>query len=690
MTAKPKTQSVSPSKTSRAGWLFAAALLVLLPLLWRGAGWWLRDAFADPRLSVRDALKGCGWDAALALGLGSLCALAGQLANRKVATAVRLLLLAVAASMMFLRCIDTSQCYLGHTHFTADSFMFWDTDWISGRRDPMVTGLASGFFVSAPLFGWAMWRMSRQRVGNWWQALLAMVLLLPAAWAVRDGVKYPAHPYSLRLVAETNFFLQLNEWLHPPKVDTKALVQLPVDREARFVKLGLLEPKPLADGYPLSKPGLGEPKLALARKAGVAADFRPNVVLTMVESQSRTFVAELSGHYKGLMPNLSALVQSETAVDGYYNTTAPTIAGLILTLCSLHAPSHPRDLQHGQRMDRNTPFVCLPDILRQTGYRTVFVQTTALESMGIEAFLRTHGVDEVFGRPQFRQKYPGRPEGPFGHHDDALIDYASEILQRLEAQRAKDGRPFLLVVLTIDTHEPGMAAESCQVPPNVTDLPAGEAQRKILAAFHCTDEQLGRWTKLLNAPERQDKTLWMLTGDHSILNTVNTRPLFLDDGDGLACSAGVWLTHDPLHELPKRPKVASGSQDLSPTLLHLLGLSERETTMGGHSIFGRRPGLPLVLGRVGGRTAYAQWQGADKLLRAELSGDELRRRCEANEPLFGAGSQDPQGFGACDFAAWLAWQDGLWDAKRLFPPARYHGDRFADKKRLDAEATLDW
>jgi hypothetical protein len=535
-----------------------------------------------------------------------------------------------------------------------------------------------------------LWRLARPRQVAARYLVLSLLALLPAAWAIRDGLAYPAHAYSMRLVPEINFALQLDAWLHPPQIDAKAAVELPAARAQRFVAAGLLEATPLVAGYPLSKAGLGEPPLAIARRAGVAADFRPNVVLTVVESQSRTFVAELSGHYAGLMPHLSQLARIETAVDAYHNTTAPTIAGLILTLCSLHAPSHPRDLQHGQRMDRNTPFVCLPDTLRQAGYRTVFIQTTALEAMGIEAFLRTHGVDEVHGRPQVRAAYPGRPEGPFGPHDDTLIDYASGLLHRLEAQRAADGRPFLLVVLTIDTHEPGMAAASCTLPAGIADMPPGEAQRKVLAAFHCTDAQLGRWTALLNADERRDRTLWMLTGDHSILNTVHTRPLFRDAGDGLACSPGVWLIHDPLHDLPRRPRVASGSQDVAPTLLHLLGLDRSETTMGGHSIFGRRHDLPLVLGRVGGRTAYAQWQGATGLLRVELSAEELRRRCEAGEPLFGPGTSDPPVFSACDFSAWMAWQDGLWDSKRLFPQQRYRGDRFADKKRLDAEATLDW
>ncbi|MBM4344665.1 MAG: sulfatase-like hydrolase/transferase [Deltaproteobacteria bacterium] len=680
----PQAPAPLPSPWAR---LPFAVVLLALPLTWRWAGWWLRDAFADPRRSLRDVVKGNAWDLSIGVAALALVLAAGQLRGRWH-LAARAVLVAAAVGSQFVRCIDTSQCYLGHTHFTADSFMFWDTDWIAGRRDAPVLGLAAGFFASAVFAIWAVVRLSRRWPARWrpWAWCAAGLTLLPAAWALRDGVRYPAHAYSLRLVAEVNFAQQLDVWLNPPKIDTAALVHLPRERADRFVRAGLMPQTPLFPEYPLSRAGLDEPPLPLPRKPGVAADARPNVVLTMVESLSRTFVHELSGHYRGLMPKVSALARQSTAIDGYRNTTAPTIAGLILTLCSLHAPSHPRDLQPGQRMDRNTPFVCMPDVLRQAGYRTVFVQTTALEAMGIEAFLRTHGFDEVIGRPQVREKRPGRPEGPFGPHDDTLVDVAIDVLRTLEAERAKDGRPFLLVVLTIDTHEPGMAPARCQVPPTVTDAPAEAGPRKVLAAFHCTDDQLGRWHAFLAEPPRAKDTLWMLTGDHSVLNTLNTRPLFRGPGDGIACSPGVWLIGDPLHDLPPRPQVVSGSQDVAPTLLHLLGLHTTETTMTGHSVFGRRPQFPLVLGRVGGRTAFVQW-GAHH---AELSADELRQRCAGKEALLGVGVADPPDFDACDFAAWLGWQDGLWDAKRLFPQARYKGDAFADKRRLDAEATLDW
>ena len=48
------------------------------------------------------------------------------------------------------------------------------------------------------------------------------------------------------------------------------------------------------------------------------------------------------------------------------------------------------------------------------------------------------------------------------------------------------------------------------------------------------------------------------------------------------------LIHDPTHQLPPKVDVLSGSLDVAPTLLHLVGLAQQPTTMAGASIFGNR------------------------------------------------------------------------------------------------------
>ena len=52
--------------------------------------------------------------------------------------------------------------------------------------------------------------------------------------------------------------------------------------------------------------------------------------------------------------------------------------------------------------------------------------------------------------------------------------------------------------------------------------------------------------------------------------------------------------HDPGHALPRRLRVVSSQIDLSPTLLHILGINPRNH-FEGHSIFGGRQRYPALL-----------------------------------------------------------------------------------------------
>ena len=121
------------------------------------------------------------------------------------------------------------------------------------------------------------------------------------------------------------------------------------------------------------------------------------------------------------------------------------------------------------------------------------------------------------------------------------------------------------------------------------------------------------------------------------------------------------LLHDPGHDLPKRVAVLSGSLDVAPTLLHLLDLAGQPSTMLGASVFGRRPGLPFLAGRVGGRVAFAKV--ADS--KHEMPMAEVARLCAEKLPLLPV----PTPVDACELDLWFRWQDALWSLRRLAPPA---------------------
>ena len=666
-------------------WLLAG---LAVTLGFRALAWLLRAALARPEATLRSGFKGIVWDLVLVYGLFALARAGGLLARpdnparmpwRFAGWALLAPALVVGGLSPLMRMVDVGHCYLARSHWGLEGFLYLHADFIGRLLDPAAAGLLLGGLSLAGFMVFALLRhteAARRAAPSRSLALALLPLLIsapPAAWALRDGIAFPAHVYELRLLPETNFVASLVEWLRESPQWKEEEPPLDPALAARLVRAGLLPSvTPAVPGYPLVRDGLNEPPLAHARRPGVAADLRPNVVLTFVESLNSVFVHGLGGRFRGLTPELDALAQQMTSVEGFHNTSSPTIAALVSVLCSVHPPSHPRDLRPGQSVDGAIAYSCLGDILGARGYRTVYVQAASKEAASKEYFLRKHGFDEVYGRADLRRRWPGGPEGPWGAHDDVMVRFAIEQIGRLEGLRAQDGRPFLLVMLTLDTHDPGMAGPECDLPRDADGRPAVEGlledsgALRLAAAYHCADAAVGELGRFLLRKGRRERTLWALTADHGGFLTVTSAPLMSRPGEGWSFVRVPLLLHDPAHALPPRVEVLSGSEDVAPTLLHLLGIDPGLNSLTGHSVFGKRCTLPWLVGRIGGRLTYLHTATA----RREVPIGMLDRWCAAGKEVLSDGSAP---LSACELAGWIRWQDALWASRRLFPAPGYLG-----------------
>ena len=248
-------------------------------------------------------------------------------------------------------------------------------------------------------------------------------------------------------------------------------------------------------------------------------------------------------------------------------------------------------------------------------------------------------------------------------------------------------------MLTLDAHAPGMAGPECQLPARaagdaVQDVSDTGAARRLLASYHCADRAIGRLGRFLLDGPRADQTVWLLTADHAAFPDAVPEIYDVDPSQQLASTNVPFLLHDPLHRLPARVPTLSGTRDVAPTLLHVLGVTDVANSMGGESIFGKRPKHPLLLGRVGSRLVLARTPEAS----VELPVGEVREDCARHVVFLHTNKGD---FTACDAIAWLDWRDALWSAGRLFPGYLYRGADGIDRAELarrqdpnDAESSL--
>ncbi len=665
---------------TRWSWLLLAGLLAL-----RLLGWHLTGVGSLDRPPLRELIKGMAWDAAL---LGALLAWLRWSTLRGLAGVGRALRLALASSVV-LRWLDLAHCYMVGAHWSADAFLYLDHGFAGSIRDVRVLASLTAALGTAVLAmrlarrdahaaGPAFTRLGAAQVA-WVPLAVAGLASAAAAWAVRDGVHFAPHLHHPRLIPEINWLVQATRAMADP--DRQQPIHRP-DPEtwATWQKLGLVDAKSTPDMvFPLYRQGFGLPRLPYPRRPG--AIERPNAVLTLMESVNGLFIHELSGRYKGLMPEIGKLSAQMTRVDGLYNTSSPTIAAMVSVLCSIHPSTHPADLRPGASVAGQAAYTCIADLLKAQGYRAVFVQGALSEITGKEQFLRQHGFDEVHGLHQVMARFPQAPSGPWGPHDDTLVAYTQEVIARLERQRESDGRPFLLVMLTLDTHDPGMAGPDCDLPrlpngaPAVSDVPDSAAAQKLLASYHCSDKAMGRLGQFLLDAKRRDQTLWMLTADHAAFVGLTPKEIFPTPQDRADFAPIPWLIHDPGHQLPQRLTVLSGSRDVAPTLLQLLETPDQPNSLTGRSIFGDRPAYPLLIGRIGERLAFVH----DGKAPVQLPTGSVRDRCNAREAL---DARLDGRLSACQLAEWLDWQDSLWATRRLFPQeaiqkaeALVHGSR---------------
>lgn len=142
--------------------------------------------------------------------------------------------------------------------------------------------------------------------------------------------------------------------------------------------------------------------------------------------------------------------------------TGWTIAGIVSTQCGI--PLKPLGVVGENWVGETTASFlpgarCLGDLLRDRGYRNVFLGGASLNFAGKGSFLRTHGYDEAWGREEWQEHNPAAPLNDWGLQDDALFAAALERLRELAAQK----QPFNLTLLTVGMHFPhGFLAPSCK------------------------------------------------------------------------------------------------------------------------------------------------------------------------------------------------------------------------------------
>lgn len=235
----------------------------------------------------------------------------------------------------------------------------------------------------------------------------------------------------------------------------------------------------------------------------------PNIVWIYGESLERTYLDEAV--FPGLMPNLRRLASQALDVRNIASADGSgwTIAGLVSSMCGVPLTTAQGDENSMGRMASFLPEAfCLGDYLKQQGYRNHYLGGANGQFAAKADFLSTHGFDEVRDLAWFQQQdIPKKHFSNWGVHDDVLLDRAFERFIEL----SRDGQPFMLTALTMDTHHPaGHLPVACR---NLRHRSAlGDIG--LLHALKCSDRLIARLVDRIRSSAFADNTVVIIASDH--------------------------------------------------------------------------------------------------------------------------------------------------------------------------------
>jgi len=227
---------------------------------------------------------------------------------------------------------------------------------------------------------------------------------------------------------------------------------------------------------------------------------RPNVVLIFLESM-RAKSTTLFDPDLPTTPELAELAARGATVDSMWTTVPHTSKALVSLLCGIHPRPQQEITEAGPE---GLPTTCLPQLLRDHGWSTAFIQpATAMferrdefvKNAGFEAFISRESLDgEGFEETSY-----------FGFEDDAMLKPA---LAWVDA-RPKD-RPFLLTVMTLASHHKYVVPKHWQR----RKLGRSRLEDDYLNAIAYVDHFVGELIDGLEQRGLFDDTVFIVVGDH--------------------------------------------------------------------------------------------------------------------------------------------------------------------------------
>lgn len=276
-----------------------------------------------------------------------------------------------------------------------------------------------------------------------------------------------------------------------------------------------------------------------------------NVVVILLESTAARYL-KTYGANEDPMPNLTRLAERSIVFENAYAVYPESIRELFSVLCS-HYPAF------GMPPDNYAAAPCtsLPELLKAAGYRTALFHSGRFMYLGMQSVVENHGFDTL----EDAGAIGGNVNSSFGVDEPAAVGRMLSWIDGLPA-----GQRFFVTYIPVAGHHP-------YATPGPGPFAADTDIGRYRNALHYGDESLGTLFAGLRDRKLEDKTLFVIFGDHGEAFGQHDgnfgHSLFIYDEN---VRVPYIIAAPGLMKEQLRDPVAASVIDTAPTVLDLLGL----------------------------------------------------------------------------------------------------------------------
>ncbi len=309
----------------------------------------------------------------------------------------------------------------------------------------------------------------------------------------------------------------------------------------------------------------------------------PNIIIVSVESFSKFFL-ELEQHgLKDLTPNFLDFKREAYTFENMYSSVFPTVRGVIAALgSSIYNITKLRGVKYLYRPPIMSKFLLLSDILKERGYKTVYIHGWRGQFAGMEeAFVKRQHFEKFYSLKSRELLNFIKSKAKSNRlWDQDVFGYAVKMLKE-----KRPGEPFLMCISTMDFHPP--------YHPHYKH-PNAEGNN-LLNCLYSTDKAFGvLWNYFKHSPYK-DNTLLMVAADHAKFPNKEYADIRrrYENFPRKVCDYIVSMIYFPGNRKWKGRSnyTLSTNLDIAPTILDVMDI-DIENPFLGLSIFSERPLYP--------------------------------------------------------------------------------------------------